>query len=160
MQKRSKSTRLRRRAESGAALVEFALLAPLLILLVLGIVEFGWLFGQFNDVRHGAREGARFAAVNAGDNIAIRNTVCSSMDGLDAGMASIEIELGQDDTDGNGTISRGDTGTIVVTAVISSLSGVPFITPFLPSELSSDLEFRIEQDPGLWSPTIAPLACP
>lgn len=145
--------------ERGAALVEFAVLAPLLILLVLGIVEFGWLFGQFNDVRHGAREGARFAAVNAGDNTAIRDTVCSSMDGLDAGMTSIEIELEQTDTDGNG-MDRGDTGRIVVTAEVGSLSSAPFITSFLPDELSSDLEFRIEQDPSLWSATTTAMACP
>ena len=46
----------RARGERGASLVEFAILAPLLIVLVLGIVEFGWLFSQNNDVRHGPRE--------------------------------------------------------------------------------------------------------
>ncbi|HIE21686.1 MAG TPA: pilus assembly protein, partial [Acidimicrobiia bacterium] len=42
------------RDDRGAALIEFALLMPLLIILILGIVEFGWKFGQFNDVRHAA----------------------------------------------------------------------------------------------------------
>jgi Flp pilus assembly protein TadG len=142
--------RTMREAEKGAALVEFAVLAPLLIILVLGIVEFGWLFGQYNDVRHGAREGARFAAVNAGDSSEVRDTVCSAMDGLDAGMTLITIELDRDGDD------RGDTGTIAVTAEVSSLSGVPLISGFLPSELSSAIEFRLEQ-PATW--TVGSLTC-
>lgn len=58
--------RLRRgRDDGGAALVEFALIMPLLFLLIFGIIEFGWAFRQNLDVRHGAREGTRLAAVNA-----------------------------------------------------------------------------------------------
>jgi Flp pilus assembly protein TadG len=36
----------------------------LLIMLLVGTVEFGWLFAQYLDVRHGAREGVRLATVN------------------------------------------------------------------------------------------------
>src|SRR5690606_13312915 len=77
--------------EKGATLIEFALILPLLLLLILGIVEFGWLFGQYNDVRHGAREGARFAAVDAGAFNDILAHVCSSMDGLSGGMSAIQV---------------------------------------------------------------------
>jgi Flp pilus assembly protein TadG len=45
-------------------LIEFAIVFPLLVLLLVGIVEFGWLFAQYVDVRHGAREGVRLATVN------------------------------------------------------------------------------------------------
>ncbi len=142
-----------RDAELGAALVEFAVLAPLLIILVLGIVEFGWLFGQFNDVRHGAREGGRFAAVARAplDEDDIRDRVCSAMDGLDAGMTSIEIVMNQVDTDGTLGIGPGDTGALQVTATVGSLSGLGLIEAFLPDELTSSVEFRLEQTPG-WSP--------
>jgi Flp pilus assembly protein TadG len=136
--------RRRRGAERGAALVEFAVLAPLLIILVLGIVEFGWLFGQYNDVRHGAREGARFAAVNAGDNTQIRDTVCGSMDGLSAGMTSITIDLARTGQD------RGETGTITVSVEVSTLSGLPLISQFLPSNLTSSIEFRLERAGTSW----------
>ena len=47
--------------EFGVALVEFALVAPILILLVLGIVEFGWVFNGFVSLNGAAREGARYA---------------------------------------------------------------------------------------------------
>lgn len=150
----------RKRREDGAALVEFALIAPLLILLVLGIVEFGWLFGQYNDVRHGAREGARLAAVDGGTSAEIRDRICSAMDGLDAGMDSIQIALGQVDDDTDGTIEIGETGTVSVVAGVSSLSGAPIISSFVPSELSSTIEFRLEQAPS-WTPTPVntPLEC-
>ena len=147
-------TRPRKRREEGAALVEFAVLAPLLILLVLGIVEFGWLFGQFNDVRHGAREGGRFAAVASAplDEQDIFDRVCSAMDGLDAGMESIDIVVGYIDTDGTAGIGPGDTGTVEVTATLGSLSGLGLIEAFMPDDLTSSVEFRLEQTPG-WSPS-------
>ena len=52
------------RAQRGATLMEFAIIMPLLVMLLVGIIESGWVFAQYLDVRHGAREGARIAAVN------------------------------------------------------------------------------------------------
>lgn len=45
--------------EEGASAVEFAVLLPLLIMLVFGIVEFGIVFGQDLALSNGARQGAR-----------------------------------------------------------------------------------------------------
>jgi len=55
--------RRRVRAESGAELVEVALTLPLLLLVVLGIIEFGFLFQEYEVVTNAAREGARIAAL-------------------------------------------------------------------------------------------------
>ena len=134
-----------RQKEHGASLVEFALIAPLLILLLFGIIEFGWLFGQYNDVKHGAREGARYAAVNAGSDAAMRTYVCNTMEGLSAGMTQLEVSA----TDG-ATSTRGETASIRVRATLSSLSGLPLITTFLPPTLVSDISFRLEQNSDLW----------
>jgi Flp pilus assembly protein TadG len=49
------------RSESGAELIEFALTLPLLLLIVLGIMEFGLLFREYEVVTNAAREGARVA---------------------------------------------------------------------------------------------------
>lgn len=51
------------RNDKGSALVEMALILPLLILLVVGICEFGWAMYVNNTLNHAAREGARLAAV-------------------------------------------------------------------------------------------------
>ena len=53
--------------EDGASLVEFAVVLPLLILLVFGIMEAGWLFAQQVEIRNAAREGARLAVVDFPD---------------------------------------------------------------------------------------------
>jgi Flp pilus assembly protein TadG len=136
--------------ERGASLIEFAMIMPLIIILLLGIVEFGWIFGQFNDVRHGAREGARIAAVNQGDNSFLLNYVCDSMD-LNS-PATVQF------TDpGSGKI--GSTGAVAVVATPGSLSGLGLIEVFLPNTLTSDIDFRLEQDSGAWS-SFGPTACP
>lgn len=49
--------------EDGAVAVEFALILPLLILLVVGAIEYGRVFSQYQVFQGAAREGARCAAV-------------------------------------------------------------------------------------------------
>ncbi|BDE58842.1 pilus assembly protein [Rhodococcus hoagii] len=52
------------RSESGAAAVEFALVVPILILLVLGIIEFGRAYNIQNSLSAAAREGVRVMAIS------------------------------------------------------------------------------------------------
>lgn len=47
--------------ERGAELVEFALVFPLLLLAMLGIMDFGFLFQRYEVLTAAAREGARVA---------------------------------------------------------------------------------------------------
>lgn len=49
----------RRRTESGAAAVEFALVLPILLTLVFGILSYGWYFFTAQSVSSAARETAR-----------------------------------------------------------------------------------------------------
>jgi Flp pilus assembly protein TadG len=55
--------KVRRAGDAGAAAVEFALVATLLITLVFGIVDFGWLLNRTTLVNNAVREGARAAVV-------------------------------------------------------------------------------------------------
>jgi Flp pilus assembly protein TadG len=50
--------------EQGQALVEFALILPLVLLLLLGMVDFGRAMNYYNDMTQLAAEAARAAAVN------------------------------------------------------------------------------------------------
>ena len=50
--------------ENGAALVEFALVLPILVLLLFSMLDFGKAFNYWIDETHLANEGARWAAVN------------------------------------------------------------------------------------------------
>ena len=50
--------------EAGQELVEFALILPLLLLLFLGIIEFGRAILAYNTIANAAREGARYGIVD------------------------------------------------------------------------------------------------
>ena len=54
----------RLREDAGTALVEYALVMPLLLLLVFGMLDFGRAFNYWIDTTHLANEGARWAVVN------------------------------------------------------------------------------------------------
>jgi Flp pilus assembly protein TadG len=47
------------RSERGAELIEFAIIAPILIFIIAGIIDFGMMFRSFEAVTNAAREGAR-----------------------------------------------------------------------------------------------------
>src|SRR6266487_7184180 len=50
--------------ERGVALVEFVLVLPLVLLLLLGMIDVGKAVNYWNDETHLANEAARYAAVN------------------------------------------------------------------------------------------------
>jgi Flp pilus assembly protein TadG len=50
--------------ERGVALIEFALVLPLLLLIMFGMIDFGKAFNYWNDETHLANEAARDAVVN------------------------------------------------------------------------------------------------
>lgn len=52
------------RSGRGQSTVEFALILPILALLLLGIMEGGRIFSAYVELQHVAREGARYASLN------------------------------------------------------------------------------------------------
>jgi Flp pilus assembly pilin Flp len=79
------------RDEGGAAAVEFALLLPLIVLLLFGIIEFGLAFNTRIQATNAAREGARMAIVGIGNwgNIGGGTSFWQAVQ-QDAGLADIE----------------------------------------------------------------------
>ena len=51
------------RQRRGAAIVEFAVVLPLLLTLLFGIIDFGWVFLVRQTLTNAAREGARVAVL-------------------------------------------------------------------------------------------------
>jgi len=101
--------RLRRtsRDDSGASAVEFALIVPLLLLIVFGIINFGILFSQQITINNGVREGARRAVV--ADPAAPRScdqiisSVRNQLSGIALNAAQVQIKVTQNGwSDGNG----------------------------------------------------------
>jgi len=56
--------------ERGQAMVEFALILPILILILCAIMDFGWIFFNKILVSNAAREAARYTAIHINDNSA------------------------------------------------------------------------------------------
>lgn len=71
-------------------MVELALIVPILIFLVLGVVEFGRVFNAYMTIQHAAREGARLGILGASDN-EIRNRVLENAVSLDPSLVSVAI---------------------------------------------------------------------
>lgn len=68
------------RGESGAAAVEFALVAPLLFMLLFGIVQFGIAYNRSQGLQAAAHEGARLASIGASyDDITARVQAAQSL---------------------------------------------------------------------------------
>ncbi len=61
----ARGTRLRRRSVRGQALVEFAIVSTVLLLLLGGVVDFGFLLANKIEVNGAARAAARWAALNS-----------------------------------------------------------------------------------------------
>ena len=68
---RTPQTNGRLHDERGAAAVEFALVSTILIVILLGIFQFGLFFHQYQAMHSAAREGARVAAVHQPASVAI-----------------------------------------------------------------------------------------
>ena len=65
----------------GSALVEFALVAPILVMLILLMVQYGIIMNRMLILSHSAREAARYAAVHPEDDEAIKGKARGAMRG-------------------------------------------------------------------------------
>lgn len=124
-------------------------MAPLLVILVLGMVEFGWLFAQMNEIRHVAQEGARWGAVSRPD-IDGGGETWSDLSARACGAANLPgpTTVVVTGTEGGGL--KGDTASITVTASVQSLTNLAIIDTFLPTTLTNTATFRLEQ-PAKWT---------
>src|SRR5687768_14566010 len=84
--------RRRLRDERGATAVEFAFIVPLLIVLVLGIAEFGHAFQVQGTLSAAAREGVRLMALQ-NDPSAARAAVRNAASSLNPGITDAQIAI-------------------------------------------------------------------
>lgn len=77
--------------QRGASAIEFALIAPLLFMLVFAIIDFGFGIHAWDATHNAAREGARFGAVNP-DTSQIEARVRRASDFLDQSLISVNVQ--------------------------------------------------------------------
>jgi Flp pilus assembly protein TadG len=68
----------RSRRTRGQAMVEFTLILPLLMLLILGIYQFGQTYADYIQVTNAARDGGRKALVSRSDVNGVTDTVAAA----------------------------------------------------------------------------------
>lgn len=73
--------RLRRRGERGAAAVEFALILPIFLMLLFGIIDFGYMINRASIINNAARDAVREASVG-GSEADVRNAAATSLSGV------------------------------------------------------------------------------
>jgi len=125
-------TRLRN--DSGAAAVEFALVALILFTLLFGVVQFGFTFWEYIQVAHSAREGARWAALGATQADAISRAKSASP-GLDEDVMQVTVLIVE-------TAEEEDVYSARVTVQYPRTKLLPI--PGLPDDLQSVAELKAE----------------
>jgi len=97
---RASSTRTDNRRERGANLVEFALVLPLLLLMLVGIADLGRAFTTYIAITNAAREGARFASKLPYSESSIEDAVITEAANSGVALTVEEIEI--DNLNGDG----------------------------------------------------------
>ena len=89
-------------SERGAAAVEFALVLPILVLILFGVIEFGGVYNAQLMVTGAAREGAREMAVGGdladAEAAAVSAVVVAGADALDVTVSPATCAAGSDVT--------------------------------------------------------------
>jgi Flp pilus assembly protein TadG len=112
--------------ERGASAVEFAFIMPMLIVLVLGIAEFGHAFQVQGTLSAAAREGVRAMALQ-NDPALARTVVKNAAGTLDPGITDAQIAIAP------ATCPQTGTGSTYVQVTIDY--SMPFLTSFFGSGL-------------------------
>jgi Flp pilus assembly protein TadG len=122
----------RLRGARGAAAVEFAIVLPVLMLLVFGVLEWGWYFFLETTVVNSAREAARAASVAPTDLI---NS--SATDAMNTALTAGSLDPSKATSSVTVTV---DSVVVTVSYPAGTLTGVTFIP--LPSVAFGRAEMR------------------
>lgn len=139
----------RRGPEGGAELIEFALLMPLLMAMLLGIIEYGMMFSRMLSVQSATRDAARWAATPGipmdeapaeavamlREGLALQGLSCSAEDEA-AGLCALSAEL--DEVEGYTVVE-------VITR-LSYASAAAGLLP-VPDELTARSTFMLTNQP-------------
>jgi len=109
--------------DRGSAAVEFALVMPVLLVLVLGIVEFGRAYNVQTTVSAAAREGARVMALQSSPSDARAAAVA-------AAAPAVTLSAGQISVSPSTCVGAAGTATVIVTYPMT------FITNFFGASIT------------------------
>ena len=138
-------------------MVEMALVLPLLLILLLGIVDFGKAFNYWNDSTHLAATGARFAVVNSnpGTGLTLQQYIQQQADSNELRNGSADGSVQQplkvciDFPAGSAQV--GDPVQVSVSADYNWLNYLTASLGLDPAEIKGTATMRLEQVPSAYT---------
>jgi Flp pilus assembly protein TadG len=125
------------RDEKGSALVEMALVMPILLLLLCGIVEFGRVFHAYIVVQQAARDAVRYASLGSSNDV-LQSVIEQDMTSLDVTRMRYEVRPSESER------TAGETVTVDITYDHALL--IPYLRGVIPDTISlnSEISMRME----------------
>lgn len=123
--------RLNFKNEKGQTMVEFALLLPVLLLIVIGIIEFGFMFSGYLTLSNASREAVRTVSLGETDAVASQRAKDVALT-LDPSKMNVSISPAFAMRD------RGDSTTV------SIVYEYDFLTPFMEAIFGGDLQLEAD----------------
>jgi Flp pilus assembly protein TadG len=122
MTKNNQLRRVLRRARRGASAVEFAIVAPIFVLFVFGMIEYGRMVMVQQVLTNATREGARLAVLDGATRDEILDAVVDYCSSSRVGIDTSNVTLTPNDPD---TAEFGDPVTVSIGVPFSDVSWLP-----------------------------------
>ena len=133
------------RIRQGQTLVEFALLLPVFLLIVVIVIDLGRAIYFYSTIHNAAREGARYGIIYPNDNTGMENTAVDYAFGLGLIVSDVTAGLGVPQI-----VDGFPNPTVKVSIEYSFTPVTPLVSNFLPGgqlTLSSEAIMRTETYP-------------
>ena len=117
---RRRAVRRLKRGRTGAAVVEFAIVAPILFLVIFGIIEFGRLFMVQQILTNASREGARRAILESSTAAEVQTVVNDYLSGSSVSGATVTVSPAA-----ISSLGFGDPVTVSVSVPFDNVSWLP-----------------------------------
>ena len=112
-----------RASERGAVAVEFAILAPVLVMLLLGIMEFGRAYNAQASLSAAAREGVRVMAIS-NNSVTARTAAKNTAVSLKPLLVDTNITFKNLDIPTSSSCTSGTRISITITYSLTTLTGI------------------------------------
>ena len=133
------------RSQDGVVAVEFAIIAPIVLLILVGVIQFGIVYSQYQVLQGAAREGARCASVQAAGRSTCEVTTAVQNAALSYDLTNTPVVT----VDGGGTACTDDTAGRNVTVAWEQtfeMGAIPRMVPGIPDTIDATISgtFRCE----------------
>ena len=125
----------------GITVIEMAIIFPIILLITIGLIEYGWIFLKYQQVTNAARQGARVGARVDATNTDVDNAVDTIM--AAAGISSGEYTVSIAPTDVT-TPEPGEALTVTVTVPYANIQLTGGVLVPVPTNLQSAITMAKE----------------